>query len=119
MAYKCRFCKNDLGNHFLDLGHQPPSNSYLDKNQLNMQEKFYPLKVYVCKSCWLVQIPEYLPSDALFTKDYAYLSSTSSSWCQHAEIYTKNAIKKLSLNQKSLVVEIASNDGYLLKYFKE
>ena len=71
------------------------------------------------RSLAVIQIPEYLPSDALFTKDYAYLSSTSSSLRQHAEIYTKNAIKKLSLNQKSLVVEIASNDGYLLKYFKE
>ena len=119
MPYKCRFCENDLGDHFLDLGHQPPSNAYLDEDKLNLSEVSYPLKVYVCKSCWLVQLPEYLPSEALFTKDYAYLSSTSTSWCKHAEVFTKRAINKLSLNQESFVIEIASNDGYLLQYFKD
>ena len=119
MSFKCRFCKNDLGNHFLDLGHQPPSNAYLTSAQLEENEKTYPLKLYVCNSCWLVQIPEYLTSEELFTKDYAYLSSTSLSWCKHAEKFAEKSIKKLALDKNKLVIEIASNDGYLLQYFKK
>jgi SAM-dependent methyltransferase len=101
----------------IDLGHQPPSNAYLDRENLNKPENYYPLKVFVCTSCWLVQIPEYANAEKLFNDDYSYLSSTSQSWSLHAKEFAYYVIKKLDLNEKSSVLEIASNDGYLLKHF--
>ena len=118
MNFQCRHCSNSLNHEIIDLGHQPPSNAYLTKNDLSKPEITYPLKVFVCEKCWLVQIPTHIQSKGLFTKDYAYFSSTSSSWCRHAEKFVLSAIKKLGLNKNSLVLEIASNDGYLLQYVK-
>lgn len=115
----CRFCKTKLSNVFVDLVNSPASNSFLTKEQLNEPEMFYPLKIYVCDKCKLVQIDEYKKSDDIFDKDYAYFSSYSTSWLAHAKNYVKMITEKLSLNENSLVTEIASNDGYLLQYFKE
>ncbi len=115
----CRFCKTKLTDVFVDLVNSPASNSYLTKEQLNKPEVFYPLKIYVCDHCKLVQIDEYKKSDDIFDKDYAYFSSFSTSWLAHAKKYVDNITKKLSLNESSLVTEIASNDGYLLQYFNE
>ena len=116
---KCRFCKNNLENEFIDLGNSPPSNSYLKKHELNEPEVFYPLKVLVCKKCWLVQIDEYKKTEEIFNSDYAYFSSFSTSWLKHCSEFANIISKDLHLNENSLVVEIASNDGYLLQYFKE
>jgi len=97
----------------------PASNSFLTKEQLNEPEVFYPLKVYTCHSCFLVQVDEYKKSDAIFNSDYVYFSSYSSSWLQHAKQYTEMMIGRFGFNEQSQVIEIASNDGYLLQYFKE
>ena len=115
----CRFCKTELSDIFVDLVNSPASNSYLSQTELNEPEVFYPLKTYVCPKCKLVQIDEYKKSDDIFDKDYAYFSSYSTSWLKHAKEYVENITLKLSLNENSLVTEIASNDGYLLQYFKE
>ena len=80
----CRYCKTFLQHIFLDLGRAPPSNAYLNKNDLNKPETYYPLKVYVCDQCWLVQTKDYANAKALFNSDYAYFSSTSSGWLAHA-----------------------------------
>ena len=117
MPLKCRFCDSLLVNEVINLGHQPPSNAYLSADKLNQPEVTFPLKVYVCSSCWLVQLPEHTSAEHLFTHDYAYFSSISSSWLEHSRIYANRVICDLSLNSESFVVEIASNDGYLLKYF--
>lgn len=116
---RCRHCGSELRQPVIDLGHQPPSNAYLDHEQLLVAEVTYPLKVLVCTSCWLVQLPVHAEADELFTDDYAYFSSTSSSWCKHAKNFVEQAIKDLSLNSQSMVVELASNDGYLLQYINE
>jgi hypothetical protein len=113
----CRHCKAKLSHTFLNLGFAPPSNAYLTEDDLNKPEKYYPLKVMVCDHCWLVQTEDYTQADELFNSNYAYFSSTSSSWLEHAKQYSEQMIERLSLNQKSFVVEIASNDGYLLKNF--
>lgn len=118
MAFNCRHCSHPLNNQVLDLGHQPPSNAYLKKDNLLTPEVRYPLTLFVCTNCWLVQLPEYAKAEELFTPDYAYLSSTSKSWCDHAERYSLDTIKSLKLNSQSLVIEIASNDGYLLRNMK-
>lgn len=115
----CRHCQAPLEEEVIDLGHQPPSNAYLSADQLLQPEITYPLKVAVCTSCWLVQLPAHAAADQLFTPDYAYFSSTSTSWCRHAEHYVSLACKRLSLGSDSLVVEVASNDGYLLQYVKQ
>lgn len=119
MPNKCRHCQEELFSEIIDLGNQPPSNRYLSCTKLNEREISYPLKVYLCNNCGLVQIPEILKPKELFTSDYAYFSSTSSSWCRHAKNFVENAIKKLNLNKTSYVTEIASNDGYLLQNFLE
>ncbi len=119
MDLECRFCKNKLEKQIIDLGHQPPSNAYLNSNQLSQNEKHYPLKLYICKSCWLVQLPAYASASELFTPDYAYFSSTSTSWCKHAKKFVDTSVSKLGLDEKSHVVEIASNDGYLLQYVRD
>ena len=116
---QCRFCKTSLSHVFIDLINSPASNSFLTKEQLNEPETFYPLKIYTCPSCFLVQVDEYKKSDAIFNSDYVYFSSYSSSWLQHAKAYTEKMTKRFGLNHNSKVVEIASNDGYLLQYFHE
>ena len=116
---KCRFCKELTEDIFLDLGYAPPSNAYLNKNELNVPEVFFPLKLHVCQNCWLVQTEAYSKVDELFSKDYAYFSSTSSSWLEHAKNYVSKMISFLGLTKDSYVIEIASNDGYLLKNFVE
>ena len=115
----CRFCKTELNKVFVDLVNSPASNSFLTEKQLDEPETFYPLKIYVCEECKLVQIDEYKKSDDIFDKDYAYFSSFSTSWLAHAKKYVDMMTSKLALNTNSLVTEIASNDGYLLQYFKE
>ncbi len=117
MQNHCRHCKTILTKEVIDLGNQPPSNNYLFPEQLGEKEVTYPLKVFICDNCGLVQLPEILKPEELFTNNYAYFSSTSSSWCQHANNFVENSIKELSLNEDSYVIEIASNDGYLLQYF--
>jgi len=114
---KCRHCGTTLTHTFLDLGHAPPSNAYLSEADLSRPETYYPLKVKVCDHCWLVQTEDYARADALFTSDYAYFSSTSSGWLAHAACYATQIIKELALGSHSLVIEVASNDGYLLKNF--
>jgi hypothetical protein len=115
----CRFCHHPLSIEFIDLVNSPASNSFLTKEQLNEPETFYPLKVFVCDECFLVQVDEYQKSDAIFNNDYAYFSSYSTSWLAHAKRYTDSMIERFGFNEKSNVIEIASNDGYLLQYFKE
>ena len=116
---QCRFCKTELEHVFIDLVNSPPSNSFLTKEQLGEPETFYPLKVYTCHNCFLVQIDEYKKSDAIFNSEYAYFSSYSTSWLQHAKQYTSLMVDRFKLNSGSQVIEIASNDGYLLQYFHE
>ena len=113
----CRHCGSPLEHTFLDLGFAPPSNAYLNQADLTKPEKYYPLKVKVCSHCWLVQTEDYAQADELFSSDYAYFSSTSSGWLAHAAKYTKSMIERFKLNANSFVMEIASNDGYLLKNF--
>jgi peptide methionine sulfoxide reductase MsrB len=113
----CRHCGSHLEHTFLDLGFAPPSNAYLNQADLTKPEKYYPLKVKVCSHCWLVQTEDYAQADELFSSDYAYFSSTSSGWLAHAAKYTKSMIERFKLNANSFVMEIASNDGYLLKNF--
>lgn len=114
---KCRHCKEELINKFLDLSFAPPSNGYLKKSDLNKPETYFPLKVMVCHNCWLVQTEDYNKPDDLFNAEYAYFSSTSSTFLDHALSYVDQITTKLELNQSSLVYELASNDGYLLKNF--
>jgi 2-polyprenyl-3-methyl-5-hydroxy-6-metoxy-1,4-benzoquinol methylase len=118
MASQCRFCANPLKHTFVDLGMSPPSNSYLAANQLQVAEKFYPLHAYVCEKCFLVQLEEFESPADIFS-DYAYFSSYSASWLSHAKSYTDLMVAKFGFNSSSKVIEIASNDGYLLQYFKE
>ncbi|MEB3266751.1 MAG: class I SAM-dependent methyltransferase [Cyanobacteriota bacterium] len=116
---RCRHCGTPLHHQVIDLGHQPPSNAYLTAGQLERPEITYPLKVYVCTGCWLMQLPAHASAEMLFTPDYAYFSSMSSSWCAHAERYVAATCQHLDLNANSLVVELASNDGYLLQYVQQ
>lgn len=116
---KCRFCKSENLEVFVDLGKQSVSNSFLSKEQLNQPEVIYPLKAMCCRECFLVQVDEYKKFDEIFTENYAYHSSISKSWLDHCKTYTEKVINKLNLNENSQVVEIASNDGYLLQYFKQ
>lgn len=113
----CRFCNSIADNEFIDLVNSPASNSYLTKAQLNEPETYYPLKVYVCDQCFLVQVDEYKKFDSIFDNNYAYFSSYSTSWLQHCKNYVEKVVRRFSLNANSQVVEIASNDGYLLQYF--
>jgi SAM-dependent methyltransferase len=114
---KCRHCHAPLTHTFLDLGFAPPSNAYLTEADLSKPEKYYPLKIKVCDQCWLVQTEDYAQAHELFSPEYAYFSSTSSGWLAHAKRYAEKMTKELGLNAQSLVIEVASNDGYLLKNF--
>ncbi|MGM9512076.1 methyltransferase domain-containing protein [Larkinella sp. GY13] len=116
---ECRFCKTPLQHVFIDLVNSPASNSFLTAEQLNEPETFYPLKVFTCHSCFLVQIDEYKKSDAIFDSDYVYFSSFSTSWLNHARQYVDRMTERFGLGRDSQVIEIASNDGYLLQYFVE
>jgi SAM-dependent methyltransferase len=113
----CRHCRSQLKQTFVDLGFAPPSNAYLTAADLTRLERYYPLKVMVCESCWLVQTVDYAAADELFSADYAYFSSTSSGWLSHAARYSETMIERLKLTRDSFVIEIACNDGYLLRNF--
>ena len=113
----CRHCGHELEHAFVDLGFAPPSNAYLTAEDLARPEQYYPLRTRVCSSCWLVQTEDYADAGELFNAEYAYFSSTSTSWLQHATQYSERMIREFGLNSSSLVVEVASNDGYLLKNF--
>ncbi len=113
----CRHCGAPLTHTFLDLGFAPPSNAYLTKSDLSKPEKYYPLRIKICDQCWLVQTEDFAQPNELFSSEYAYFSSASSSWLAHAKLYADKMMSELRLNTQSLVVEIASNDGYLLKNF--
>lgn len=115
---KCRYCQTPLHNVFLDLGSAPPSNAFLNAADLNAPELYFPLRLYTCSDCHLVQVDEVQKHDALFSSDYAYFSSYSRTWLAHAEQYVARAAERLNLGPNSLVVEVASNDGYLLQYVK-
>jgi 2-polyprenyl-3-methyl-5-hydroxy-6-metoxy-1,4-benzoquinol methylase len=114
----CRFCEYPLHNTLVDLGMSPLCESFLEAQQLNQMEPFYPLYVYVCGNCFLAQLEEYVSPDSIFT-EYAYFSSYSDSWLQHAKHYTDLMVQRFGINTGSFVVELASNDGYLLRYFVE
>jgi 2-polyprenyl-3-methyl-5-hydroxy-6-metoxy-1,4-benzoquinol methylase len=114
----CRFCKAELRHTFVDLGMSPLCESYLRPDQLNQMEAFYPLHVFVCDRCFLVQLQEYVNPENIFV-EYAYFSSFSDSWLEHCRNYTGQMTERFGLNAQSLVVEVASNDGYLLQYFVE
>ena len=113
----CRHCNTPLEHVFLDLGFAPPSNAYLVEADLQAPEQYFPLKLFVCDKCWLVQTEDYARSEELFTKDYAYFSSTSTTWLAHAKSYVDMITTRLGLGAQSFVIEVASNDGYLLKNF--
>lgn len=113
---KCRHCHAELDQVFVDLGSAPPSNAYLDEAALNAPESGYPLRVLVCDACWLVQTEDHAGREELFAHDYAYFSSYSSTWLQHAESYVTDMCARFGLDATSRVVEVAANDGYLLQY---
>src|SRR5699024_7402670 len=112
---KCRLCSTELTHTFVDLGMSPPCESYLDAAQIDRGETFYPLHVRVCSECLLVQLPAYIDAADIFTH-YAYFSSYSDSWVAHARQFVDTAVERLSLDRDSFVVEVASNDGYLLQH---
>lgn len=114
---KCRHCHSVLDKAFLDLGFAPPSNAYLTEADLTKPEVYFPLKLRVCRECWLVQTEDYARADELFRDDYAYFSSVSKGWLEHAAKYAAMVTDRFSLSRESMVIEVASNDGYLLKNF--
>jgi SAM-dependent methyltransferase len=115
----CRHCHKELTHKFVDLGIQPASNHYLSEEEIksDFEAPKYPLVTYVCHNCWLVQTKDFASADTFFANDYAYFSSTSKVWFNHAKEYSADVIKQLALNSESFVVEVASNDGYLLRNF--
>ena len=113
----CRHCHSPLTHVFLDLGFAPPSNAYLNNSDLNKPELHFPLKLFVCENCWLVQTDDYAQASELFNQEYAYFSSVSQTWLKHAADYARMICQRLPLNSHSQVIEIAANDGYLLKNF--
>ena len=115
---KCRHCNTELKHTFIDLGSSPPSNAFRTKKALNKPEAWYPLKVMVCDCCWLVQTEDFVRADEMFSMDYAYFSSFSTSWLNHAKSYVDSITSRFNLDESSTVVEIAANDGYLLQYVK-
>lgn len=113
----CRHCKHPLEHVFLDLGCAPPSNAYLAADELRAAEVYLPLRIMVCHHCWLVQTEDYAQPEQLFRSDYSYFSSVSKSWLEHAARYVEHVTGRFGLNGQSFVVEVASNDGYLLRNF--
>jgi len=113
---KCRHCQSELTLPLVDLGSAPPSNAYLTQQTLGGPEKYFPLRVLVCDQCWLVQTEDYAHADELFSADYAYFSSFSTTWLQHAERYVADMASRFGLDNASYIVEVAANDGYLLQY---
>lgn len=116
---KCRHCGSELQLPFLDLGNAPPSNAYLTEEAIRAPEIWFPLRILVCESCWLVQTEDHAGREALFRHDYAYFSSFSTTWLTHAELYVDEMIARFGLNAGSCVAEVAANDGYLLQYVKQ
>jgi SAM-dependent methyltransferase len=116
---KCRLCQADATSVFVDLGSAPPSNSFLSEAQLNEPEVYYPLRVVVCDRCHLVQIDEYKKSVEIFGEEYVYFSSVSRTWIDHARRYANAVTNRLALAKGSLVIEVGSNDGYLLQFFQQ
>ena len=116
---KCRHCGSDVSHVLVDLGVAPPSNAYLTKLALKRPEKFFPLRVLVCESCWLVQAEAYSRAAELFNEEYAYFSSFSNEWLSHAEKYVDQMVERFDLSESSIVGEVAANDGYLLQFVKE
>ncbi len=116
---KCRHCGSELRLPFLDLGNAPPSNAYLTEKAVRAPEIWFPLRILVCESCWLVQTEDHAGREKLFTQDYAYFSSFSTTWLAHAQLYVDEMIARFGLNESSCVVEVAANDGYLLQYVKQ
>lgn len=114
----CRHCNTPLTLSVLDLVSSPPSNSYLLNSSLSLPEMFFPLRVLVCSNCWLVQTEDFTNADQLFTHDYAYYSSTSSTWIQHCKNFVEDVCERFDINKNSLICEIAANDGYLLQFFQ-
>lgn len=115
---KCRHCHTPLTLPLVDLATSPPSNAYLRTDQLDSPERWYPLRVLVCEHCWLVQTEDFTQADQLFDADYAYFSSFSDAWLKHAQAYVTTMIDRFGLSAAHRVVEVASNDGYLLQYVK-
>jgi SAM-dependent methyltransferase len=115
---KCRHCSSELSLQLIDLASAPPSNAYLTEEKLQAPEKTYPLNVMVCERCWLVQTRDFAQAEELFSSDYAYFSSYSTSWLQHADRYVADMVERFCIDRQSHVVEVASNDGYLLQYVK-
>ena len=116
---KCRHCGSDVSHVLVDLGTAPPSNAYLTKMALKRPEKYFPLRVLVCESCWLVQAEAYSRAAELFNEEYAYFSSFSTEWLEHSKRYVDEMTVRFELGSSSTVVEVAANDGYLLQYVKE
>ena len=113
---KCRHCGTLLSHIFVDLGGSPPSNSYLTRQTIKKVEKWYPLKTFVCENCWLVQTEDFVGAEEMFSEDYAYFSSFSKSWLEHAKAYMDAMTSRFKLTNQSNVVEVAANDGYLLQF---
>ncbi|MCT7974878.1 class I SAM-dependent methyltransferase [Laspinema olomoucense] len=113
---KCRHCGSKLKLPLVDLGSAPPSNAYLTEQTLHAPERWFPLRVLVCESCWLVQTEDFAQADELFDAEYAYFSGFSSSWRAHCDRYVSEMVERFGLNQDSYVIEVAANDGYLLQY---
>jgi 2-polyprenyl-3-methyl-5-hydroxy-6-metoxy-1,4-benzoquinol methylase len=117
-SLRCRFCQHELNISFIDLGMTPLSNAYISKEHLHSKEDFYPLHAYTCEHCFLVQLQEFEKPESIF-KDYMYFSSYSESWLKHSKEYVEMMVSRHDIGSDSQVIEIASNDGYLLQYFKE
>lgn len=116
---RCRHCQAELHLPFLDLGSAPPSNAYLTQDDLQKPELWFPLRILVCEECWLVQTEDYADRELLFSKEYAYFSSFSRTWLDHAKSYVQQVVTRFNLNAYSCVVEVAANDGYLLQYVRQ
>ena len=115
---KCRVCKKVLKDYLCDLGLSPLANSFSKNKKLIKKEKYYPLKVYYCKNCFLPQIPQHVAPTNIF-QDYDYFSSYSKSWLDHSKKYVNEIVKDMQLDKSKKICEIASNDGYLLQFFKK